>query len=61
MNISSVGSSLPSAMQGAQGPTAGAVMQKVLDQEKVDGEDALDLISSADVKPSNGQSLSVYA
>ncbi len=61
MNISSVGSSLQSAMLNAQGPTSGSVMAKVLDQEKTDGQDAEALIESAAPKPADGSSLSVYA
>jgi len=60
MNIQSVGSSMQSSMENAQGATAGAVMSKVLDQEKIDGQDAIDLIDSA-AQPSSSGSLSVYA
>jgi hypothetical protein len=59
MNISSVGSSLTSSMLNAQGSTAGAVMGQVLDQEKVDGADAEQLIESA--APQKEGSVSVYA
>ncbi len=59
MNIQSLGSSMQSSMESAQGATAGAVMTKVLDQEKIDGQDAIDLIDSA--KPASSGSLSVYA
>ncbi len=60
MNISSVSSSLQSSMLNASGSTAGAVMGKVLDQEKTDGQDAEALIESAAPAPRDG-AVSVYA
>jgi len=61
MTLSSVGSSLASSMQSAQGPTAGAVMGKVLDQEKADGKATVQLIDSAAPEQAAGHTLSVYA
>ncbi len=59
MNITSVGSTLPSSLLNADGPTAGAVMGKVLDQEEVNGQDAVALIDSA--APKQDGEVSVYA
>jgi hypothetical protein len=59
VNITSVGSTLQSSLLNADGPTSGAVMTKVLDQEKVNGQDAVDLIDSAE--PKSDSSVSVYA
>jgi hypothetical protein len=41
-------------------PAAGAVMGQVLNQEKVEGQDAVDLIETA-AAPAGGKGLSVYA
>ncbi len=61
MTISSVGSPLTSAMEMAESsPAAGAVMGQVLNQEKVEGQDAVDLIETA-AAPAGGKGLSVYA
>jgi hypothetical protein len=62
MNIASVGSSaqqLSSLDSG--GGVAGAVAQKVVQQQKLSGEEAEDLIKSATAQPDDGHALSVYA
>jgi hypothetical protein len=61
MTISTVGSPLTSSLEMAESsPVAGAVMGQVLNQEKVTGQDAVDLIETA-AAPSAGKGLSVYA
>jgi hypothetical protein len=61
MNISSVGSSAQYMAQAASDSEGVAVMGKVLDQQKAEGQDTVELIASAAAPPSNGHSLSVYA
>jgi hypothetical protein len=61
MNISSIGSSVQYATLSANNEASAAVVGKVLDQEKTDGQNAVQLIDSADPKGSSGHSLSVYA
>jgi len=62
MNISSVGS--PAQYVAQLDPGSGvsaAVAGKELGQVKIDGEEALDLIQSADPSTDGGHSVSVYA
>jgi hypothetical protein len=61
MNISSVGSSVQYAVAGADSSAGAAVMGKVLDQEKAQAQDTVELIASAGAQPPEGHTLSVYA
>ncbi len=61
MNVSSVGSPAQYAPANLSSATSGAVMGKVLSQEKTDGQEAEDLIASASPQTSGGHAVSVYA
>lgn len=59
MNISSAASPAQYATMNSPSTESAAVVDKVLDQEKTDGQDTVELIASA--APPRAGSLSVYA
>jgi hypothetical protein len=63
MNVSSVGSPAQYMPANASSASSGAVMGKVLSQEKADGQEAEDLIASASPQTSGstGSNVNTYA